>query len=239
MKVVKKNRKVILEAIEEVSEEQEPAQAREAGTLVSSELLQAVNGIDSSPEQAPQDMKKGNDVIEGDMCLEPNTGAGRKLDAKTGRRLWAGTPWSNKGDIPYCFHKSISSKAKRAFLHAVDHFTSLLPCMRFREVAVREYNGDDSKCTTVGIFVQSHQGGCFAYVGQPWMMNGAQRGRSLLNLGQYCETMGIAAHELGHSVGMAHEQARPDYSENVQIYWQNIKRAEWSQYEVSKDSDVS
>ena len=43
--------------------------------------------------------------------------------------------------------------------------------------------------------------GCWSHVG---MVGHSQR----LNLGDGCETIGSAVHELAHALGMAHEQAR-------------------------------
>ena len=52
------------------------------------------------------------------------------------------------------------------------------------------------------VMVTSSMGeGCWSHVG---MVGHSQR----LNLGQGCETVGGALHELAHALGVAHEQAR-------------------------------
>ncbi len=57
--------------------------------------------------------------------------------------------------------------------------------------------------------------GCWSYVG----MRG---GRQLISLGQECE-VGSVIHEIGHAVGLWHEQSREDRDLYVRIDWDNIQ----------------
>merc|ERR1719499_1442294 len=79
--------------------------------------------------------------------------------------------------------------------------------------------------------------GCWAHVGY-------RSGGSFLNLGLGCWTLGTAIHELGHALGMRHEQSRKDRDAYVKILWRNIvsgmeynfdKGAESAQAEVPYD----
>lgn len=57
--------------------------------------------------------------------------------------------------------------------------------------------------------------GCWSYLGR-------QGGPQRLSLGEGCRTMGIAAHEIGHAIGLWHEQARSDRDAHVIVHWDNI-----------------
>jgi outer membrane biosynthesis protein TonB len=102
-------------------------------------------------------------------------------------------------------------------------------CIEFTE-------STQTPCMKVGI---TDYGSCSAVVGYP-----GDDGTSTLNLGWCSDTrhVGSIAHEIGHALGMNHEQSRPDAGGSYQtpegpkgpyltIFWQNIA-ADWrSQFE--------
>jgi len=57
-----------------------------------------------------------------------------------------------------------------------------------------------------------------------------------LNMGQGCEHQMIAVHEFGHTLGMAHEQTRPDRDNNLKIIWDNIQGGAKSQYQTNQQA---
>ena len=52
---------------------------------------------------------------------------------------------------------------------------------------------------------------------------GRQGGRQILNLVSWCETIGHVSHELGHSIGLWHEQNRADRDKYIKLNTSNIK----------------
>jgi hypothetical protein len=58
------------------------------------------------------------------------------------------------------------------------------------------------------------QNGCWSFVGM-------QGGQQIISLGAGCTT-GSTIHEIGHAVGLWHEQSREDRDTFVRIVWQNI-----------------
>jgi astacin len=58
------------------------------------------------------------------------------------------------------------------------------------------------------------QGGCWSSVGR-------QGGKQTLSLGPEC-SVGNAIHEIGHAVGLWHEQSREDREKHVTIHYENV-----------------
>merc|ERR1719253_636599 len=81
------------------------------------------------------------------------------------------------------------------------------------------------------IFVMAKEtSGCYAYVGYiPWW-DTAQ----LQLHPSGCASLGTALHELGHSLGMAHEQARPDRDQYVTIHWDNIQSGKGHNFDLNE-----
>ncbi|WKY09752.1 hypothetical protein Q1695_002252 [Nippostrongylus brasiliensis] len=63
------------------------------------------------------------------------------------------------------------------------------------------------------------EGGCSSTIGR-------YKGLQNLTLGKNCETIGIAAHELGHALGFFHTHARHDRDQSITVVSQNI-RPDW------------
>jgi len=80
---------------------------------------------------------------------------------------------------------------------------------------------DHATCVSLpSVVVTSTQDdGCWSYVGEVSTVMGRSQG---LNLGLGCAFPGIAEHELGHVIGMLHEQARLDRNRFVTVHRENV-----------------
>jgi hypothetical protein len=82
-------------------------------------------------------------------------------------------------------------------------------CLRFTEGVIPSSSVDSIQLTSEGT-------GCWAYVG---MSESSQ-----VNLGGAgCQIPGIALHEVGHAIGLIHQQSRQNRDQYVTIEWDNIK----------------
>jgi hypothetical protein len=142
-------------------------------------------------------------IIDGDIILHDfreSSGYGILGTVRLGR------PWSNK-TIPYTFSKSFGKSQQEIVEKAIEHW-QLKTEIRF----VKRTNE-----TNYVIFAP----GSSPTIGSSAV---GMKGRAqYIYLGS-ATGLKIAIHEIGHAVGLFHEQSRPDRDTYVRIIWDNIKR---------------
>lgn len=145
---------------------------------------------------------ENTDLFEGDIVLDPSEK--EKLD-KGGDVYGSikGSRWPN-AVVPYAIKSSISSSGARAIQAAIAQYHKHT-CIRFKK-RTNEWN-----------YISFYRGtGCSSPVGKRFL------GANSISLGNGCYQIGTIMHEIGHSLGLYHEQSRPDRDKFVRILWDNI-----------------
>jgi len=162
---------------------------------------------------ATQSPEEGN-MVEGDMELDPDQmaafaeqmskiGASSNSFASIKAGLWL---TNGKADtIKYYIDPQISG-ATSAISQAIADY-HLKTCIRFKRYSSRP-SGPHIFFTTGS--------GCSSPVGR------GSRGNSI-RLARGCWRKGTIIHEIGHSIGLFHEQSRPDRDNFVTILLQNVR----------------
>jgi len=116
--------------------------------------------------------------------------------------------WPN-GIIPFVLHDSLSKSLTRTISSAIKHWEEET-CIRFRQKV------DQDK---YWITFRSDSTGCYSFLGRD---ESCQRQGQPVSLSKGCDSFLVAAHEIGHVVGLIHQHNRNDRDDFVNIIWKNL-----------------
>jgi len=147
-------------------------------------------------------------LMEGDIMETPEQKLMRNAFGSIKYRRWT------NGVIPYVINSNIGNSQ---FIKDSFADYQAKTCLRFVQR------------TTQRNYVEFYNGkGCNSYVG---MIGNKQ----IINLGPGCHSKSTAIHEIGHALGLVHEQNRPDRDQYVTIHLNNLYSKQWA-YAFSKKS---
>lgn len=145
-------------------------------------------------------------VVEGDILIgkaEDLQHQGAVITTKLG-----GSRWPN-GVVAYEISEDLPFINKLAIYQAIDHWKKNTN-IEFAELTSKNrYEHKDYIS-----FVPAEGTTCSSYVGR-------QGGKQEINLSPRCTTMNTV-HEIGHAMGLWHEQSRSDRNSYIRIVWENI-----------------
>ena len=164
----------------------------------------------------------GKAVFQGDIILRPEqlNPVGDSMSTDNGRTSGAGS--SNKllrwrsFTIPYTIDPALPNQSR--VTNAIAHWEAKTP-LRF---VVRTNQTD---------YITFQPGaGCDSEFGRVG-------GQQFINLAPACNT-GSVIHEIGHAVGLLHEQTRSNRNNHIIVKYDNIQKDKWDQFNKYKDEGI-
>lgn len=238
-KDLKADSEKIMDLLRAMEGQLSPQVAAKIGIEITSDDIARILGVSGTHGHQfnLEDSKKG--AFQGDMVPEDENQlkqfvsqaeSAQKVTRKVHGSFGAGKPWA-KGIVKFCYHENVPDGVKDAVRLAIQQYKKSVPCIQFNEVG--RLSNDECE-ESPAVFITSENTGCWSYVGELTHRNA--QGLNLQSPG--CDSVGTVLHELGHALGMAHEQARPDRDKYVEIHESRIQSGKEHNFDISSKGDT-